>query len=305
MNSNNIIRAVTFILCLAIAGVAQAFVGTLAVSLGQMQEVGQIQTSFSADAVLETEDMTANTKVYYQPGMVRDEMNMGGQEMVTIRRFDLQKVWTILGEGMYMETAAEETNERAPDYKLISREIIGPEIVNGMATIKYKSVYESADGKFGGFTWFTDDNIAVKGFMVSESEGEKTRIKYEITSLTRGPQQDALFQIPPGYQRFDMGAMAGMRGMMNQQGGAGSAGASPPGATAPPPAATSQPPGTAAPPPQAGTADGTAEGAAQEDTMVDVVADEAKQSAEDAARQETRRGVRESISKGFGKIFGR
>lgn len=296
MNNNTIIRVVVFIACLTTTGMAQAFVGTIAVGLGRMEEIGEIQTSFSGDAVLETEDMTSTTRVYYQPGMVRDEMNMGDQQMVTIRRFDLQKVWTILGEGMYMETAAEEANERAPEYKLISRELIGPEIVNGMATIKYKSVYESPDGKFGGFTWFTDDNIAVKGFMVSETNGEKQRIKFEFTSLERGPQADTLFVVPPGYQKFDMGGLAGMRGMMNQQGGAGGYSTPPP-----PPGATAPPPGTAS----AEAEEQAAPDAAQEDTVVDVVADEAKQSAEDSVRDETRRGVRESVRKGFGKIFGR
>lgn len=298
MNSKTIIKAVLFIACLTTTGMAQAFVGTIAVGLGRMEEIGEIQTSFSGDAILETEDMTATTRVYYQPGMVRDEMTMGDQEMVTIRRFDLQKVWTIMGQGMYMETAAEETNERAPEYKLISRELIGPEIVNGMATIKYKSVYESPDGKFGGFTWFTDDNIAVKGFMVSESKGEKQRIKFEFTSIERGPQADTLFEVPPGYQRFDMGGLAGMRGMMGQPGGAGSYGAPPPGAAAPPP-------GTAAPPPAPGTAESGAAGAADDDSLAGVVVDEAQQSTEDAVRDETRRGVRESVRKGFGKIFGR
>ena len=297
MNSNNIIRAVTFVLCLAVAGVAQAFVGTLAVSLGQMQEVGQIQTSFAADAVLETEDMTANVKVYYQPGMVRDEMNMGGQEMVTIRRFDLQKVWTILGQGMYMETAAEETNERAPDYKLISRKIMGPETVNGMATIKYKSVYESADGKFGGFTWFTDDNIAVKGFMVSESEGEKTRIKYEITSLTRGPQQDALFEVPPGSEKFDMPSFSGMPGM----GQPGSSGGYP----SPPPGAGASAPGATAPPAAPAGAESEDSKSGNDDSLADVVVDDTQNTVENTTRQETQRAVRDSVRKGFGKIFGR
>jgi len=284
MNSNTFAKVVIFIACLTASGLAHAFVGTIAVGLGRMEEIGEIQTSFSGDAVMETEDMTTTTRVYYQPGMVRDEITMGDQAMVTIRRFDLQKVWMLMGQGMYTETAAEESNERAPEYKLISRERIGPETVNGMETTKYKSVYESPDGKFGGFTWFTDDNIAVKGFMVSESKGEKQRIKFEFTSIERGPQADTLFEVPAGYQRFDMSSLAGMRGMMGQPGAAGSPGAPPPGVASPPP--------------------GTA-GAAEEDSLADVVADEAKQTTEDEIRAESRRNVQDSVRKGFGKIFGR
>jgi hypothetical protein len=197
---------------------ARAFVGPIAVGLGRLNEVGEIKTSFSADATLETAEMTVKTRIHYKPGRVRDEMNVGGQKMITIRRFDLGKVWMIIGRGMYMESAVDQDSKQAPDFKLISREILGPETVNGMETTKYKSVYETADGKFGGFTWYTKDNIAVKGFLVHQSKGEKQRVKFEITNLERTEQADSLFEIPKGYQKLDMGGFPGMPNM----GGAGS-----------------------------------------------------------------------------------
>jgi hypothetical protein len=286
---NNVYKTMIVALCALLASTAQAFVGGIAVGIGQMNEdVGDVQTSFAGDAVLETEEMTANARVYYQPGMVRDEMDVGGQQMVIIRRFDLQKVWTIMGQGMYMENEADQGSQQAPEYRLVSREMIGPEIVNGMATIKYKSVYESKDGRFGGFTWYTDDNIAVKGFLVHETKGEKQRFKLEFTNLERGAQDDAKFEVPAGYQRFDMGNFAGMSGM--SRGGGLPSGSQAPAAPATPPATPT--PTAESPPPDEGS-------------MVDVVTEEAEKGAEDAVREETRRGVRDSISKGFGKIFGR
>ena len=173
-----------------IAGSAQAFVGQIAVGLGRMNDVGEIKTSFSADAKLETEDMTVDTRVYYQPGMVRDEMTVGGEKMVTIHRFDLNKIWMVMGPGMYMEMEVGKGGEQTPEITLISREIVGSETVNGMKTTKYKSLYETKDGKFGGFTWYTEDNIAVKGFLVQQSRGEKQRIKFELMNLERSPQPD-------------------------------------------------------------------------------------------------------------------
>ena len=161
--------------------------------------------------------MTVTTRIHYKPGRVRDEMKVGGREMVTIRRFDLGKIWMIMGPGMYMEVAADQGNAQVPDYKLISREIVGPETVNGMETTKYKSVYETKDGKFGGFTWYTKDNIAVKGFLVHQSQGEKQRVKFEIKNLERGEQSDSLFEVPTGAQKLNMGALPGMPNM----GGAG------------------------------------------------------------------------------------
>ena len=248
---------------------AQAFVGSLAVGLGEMNEdIGRITTSFAADANFETEEMTAKTHISYQPGKVRDEFDMGGQQMVMIRRFDLNKFWMIMGQGMYMEVDPEQGSDQAPQYKLISREVIGPETVNGISTTKYKSIYESSDGQFGGFTWFTEDNIAVKGFLVHKTKGEKQRFKFEFTNLKRGAQADSLFEIPPGYKQLNMGNMFGM-------------GRSRSGATAP------------------------AENGDDDGGVVGEYVDEAKKTAEDTTKNETMREVRDSVRKGIGKLFGR
>jgi len=268
-------------------GLAQAFVGTIAVGLGEMDpNVGRIQTSFSADATVETEDMTATTRIYYAPGKVRDELKMSGQEVVTINRFDLKKVWMILGQGMYMEVDAEQGSDQAPSYKLISREVVGTEIINGMETTKYKSVYESKDGKFGGFTWFTDDNIAVKAFMVSETHGEKQRVKFEISNLERGNQADSLFEIPEGYTALNMGGMPNLGDMRRDA--MKSFSGPPPGSVA----------AKEAPQPVAEA----------DDNFVLEVAREAQDEAIDATNEEkenTKQGVRESVRKGIGKLFGR
>ncbi|NND36430.1 MAG: hypothetical protein HKN81_04770 [Gammaproteobacteria bacterium] len=289
--NKNIVRAALISICLVCAGTSHAFVGGIMVGLGEMNEdVGRIQVSFTADATLETEEMTADTKVYYKPGKVRDEMAMSGQNMVTIRRFDLNKVWMIIGQGMYMEVDPEKGNDQAKEFKLVSREIVGRETVNGMETTKYKSVYESKDGKFGGFTWFTDDNIAVKGFMISETKGEKQRFKFEVQNIERGAQDDSMFEIPAGYQKMNMGGFAGMGGMMKQQQmqqqrqqqQQAQQGAAPYG---------SQP---------------QQSGQQQEDGgFVEEVAEESTDEAKDAASDEIVKGIGSGVRKGFGKLFGR
>jgi hypothetical protein len=220
MINNPYMKALLFFACVSIGGVAHAFVGSIAVGLGEMNdEIGRVQTSFAADAKLETEEMTVETRIYYKPGKVRDEMKIGGQEMVTIRRFDKNKLWMLMGQGMYMEIDPEQGSDQSPEYKLIERERVGPETVNGMQTTKYKSVYESKDGKFGGFTWFTEDNIAVKGFLVHQTKGDKKRLKFEFTSLERGAQPDSLFEVPKGYQKLQMGGFPGIQGMGRMGGG--------------------------------------------------------------------------------------
>jgi len=287
MKNSKIIKTVIFTMGMAVCTMAQAFVGSIAVGLGQMdKDIGQIKTSFSADAKLETEDTTTMTHISYQPGMVRDDINLNGQEMVTIHRFDLNKVWILMGQGMYMEVDPDKGSKQAPQYKLISREVIGPDEVNGIPTTKYKSIYESAEGKFGGFTWFTKDNIAVKGFLVQQTNGEKHRIKFEFQNLNLGKQADNLFEIPGGYRKFQMGGIPSMQDLSQGMAGA---------RTAPPANSNAAKSSTQS----ANSATGDDGGFAGE------MVDEAQNTAEDSVKDETKRGIRDTIKKGFGSLFGR
>ena len=213
-----------------------AFVGGIAVSIGRATGTeGAELPAFSADATMETEEHQLTSQVYYQPGMVRDVTDAGGMEMVTIQRYDLGKVWVLMGQGMYMESEIGEA-EQAPEYKLVERSVVGTETIDGVETTKYKTIYEGPDGRFGGFTWFTEDNIAIKGFMVSETKGEKHRIKWTLTNIQRGDQPDALFNLPAGAK--PMNSMGGLMNMMGGMTGMGGSGAS---STTPDPNAPEEP----------------------------------------------------------------
>jgi hypothetical protein len=160
-----------------------------------------------------------------------------------------------------------------------------------MQTTKYKSVYETQEGKFGGFTWFTEDNIAVKGFLISETQGEKQRVRYELSNLQRGAQEDALFEIPEGYQALNMGGFGGMRnmGQMRQDAETAVGGRPPASAGA-----------KAAPVPVPMEEE-------EENFFLDV-AREAQDTAVESTeenKEETKSDVRDKVRKGIGKLFGR
>ncbi len=286
-------KSLMLVLCLLVSGVTQAFVGQMAIGLGEMDEnIGRIQVSFDADVKFESEEFTGTGHMYYQPGKVRDEMSMGSEKTVMIRRFDTNKFYMLMPAmpGAYMEIDPDQGSDEAPSYKLISREVIGEESVNGISATKYKSVYETEDGKFGGFTWYTDDHIAVKAFLIHESKGEKQRFKFELSNLERTAQDDALFELPPGAKAFNPQAMMGMGAMdmeaMQRQ------------------AAEAQRQQEAA---SASTASqsGSTQESDDDGSYAGEVADEAQQSAQDAVKDETGNAVEDSIRKGFGKLFGR
>ena len=274
---------------------AEAFVGGIAVSLGRATggQQAEISVPFSADAQMETEENTITSHVSYRPGMVRDDISMGDMQMTTIQRYDLKKVWSLMGGGMYMETDIGKS-EQAPEYKLIERSVEGNEVVNGMQTTKYKTIYEGPDGRFGGFTWFTDDNIAVKGFIVSEEKGKKQRIKWTLSNVQREDQPASLFELP---------ANARPMGMMNFGNMAGAAGGVMPGQTGG--SIPGMPGQTGTSVPGVPAAEGDATPASDDPNIAEEMATDAAKTAEDTAKQETQNSIREGVSQGIRKLFGR
>jgi len=275
----------TLVVLLLFAGTTHAFVGTIVVALGRAAEIDPIKVDFSADGQVETEDNKFSTKIYFNKDRLRDEMQMGGQSMVMIQRFDLNKSWTLMGQGMYMENDLGES-EQAPDFKLIEKTVVGQEVVNGMQTTKYKTVYQSSRGKFGGFTWINEDNIAVKGFMISDEGGRKQRILFELHNIKIGNQDAALFELPSGARKIDMGGLGGMMGMGSMTGG--------------------KPPGEMpqmAPPPSAPAAERSEETAPGEDSFAGEITEAAQDSAKEATVEETRRTIKEGVREGFRSIF--
>ena len=246
---------------------ALAFGGMIAVGMNEAAQVGQVETPFRAEARLETEEQNIDTVIYYKPGHIRDELKMGGQDMVVLQDMEAKKTYMLMPQGMYMEMDMGQSSDQIKEYRLVEREVIGREEVNGFDTTKYKVIYEGPDGKYGGFTWFTDDNIAVKSFAVSESKGERSRFRYEVQKLERGDQPDSLFEIPAGYRKFSMG---GMGSMMQGMPGMG----------------------------------GEQQQADEQPGLAEELADSAKQGAEDAAKQETERSAKEKVTKGLRKLFG-
>ncbi len=206
-----LIKTFVFIAVALISTQARAVGGTIAVGLNEANQLDTVQVSFVADATIETDEFSLTETIYYVPGMVRDDSQMSGQQMTFIQRYDLGKLWMLMpGQNVYIETDVSQPSEQLEQYRLVEREVVGQETVNGMDTTKYKVIYENSKDKFGGFTWFTDDLIAVKAFLISEEKGEKQRIQFEITSLTRGPQDTDLFDLPEGATKLDMAGMGGM-----------------------------------------------------------------------------------------------
>ncbi|HMS83122.1 MAG TPA: hypothetical protein PKD12_05700 [Nitrospira sp.] len=177
----------------------------------------EVTVDYSADSMMETEGgMTMKSRLYHT--VDKDRMEMGGSEgMTSIIRKDKKVIWQLMGR-MYMEMPMDDSKVSGMDaFDIVEQAEIGQETINGIKTSKSKivAVKKDGSGKFGGFFWATKEGITVKMDMLSKEGDKKMRMTSELSNLKIEKQDPALFEIPAGYTKNDMGAMMG--GMPNME----------------------------------------------------------------------------------------
>jgi hypothetical protein len=186
----------------------------LTVSAGSAPEP---RVDYSADSTMEMDGgMTMKSHVSHTSGKERMEMGGAGGS-VTIIRKDKKVMWQLMGD-MYMEMPLDQSNASDLSAMDVEQTTVGEETINGIKTTKSKVIATKKDGsKFGGFFWTTKDGITVKMDLLSKEGDKKMRMASELTNLKIEKQDPALFEIPAGYTKNDMGAMMGQGGMPNMQ----------------------------------------------------------------------------------------
>lgn len=177
----------------------------------------EVKVDYSADSAMETEGgMIMKSRLYHT--VDKERMEMGGSDgMATIIRKDKKVVWQLMG-NMYMEMPMDDSKATGMDaFDIVEQAEVGQETINGIRTSKSKivAVKKDGSGKFGGFFWTTKEGITVKMDMLSKEGDKKMRMTSELSNLKIEKQDPALFEIPAGYTKNDMGAMMGMGGMPN------------------------------------------------------------------------------------------
>ncbi|MBX3326834.1 MAG: hypothetical protein U0223_21080 [Nitrospira sp.] len=178
-----------------------------------------VKVDYSADSTMETEGgMTMKSRIYHTVN--KDRMEMGGSDgMTSIIRKDKKVVWQLMG-NMYMEMSMDASNASGMDaFDIVEQAEVGQDTINGVKTTKSKivAVKKDGSGKFGGFFWTTKEGITVKMDMLSKEGDKKMRMTSELSNLKIEKQDPALFEIPAGFTKNDMGAMMGMGGMPDME----------------------------------------------------------------------------------------
>jgi hypothetical protein len=189
-------RIFLFVVSLVMAGSAAAYQGPKA--------------EFSADMNLESSDGAMTGKVYSTRNKERREYLDGGEKTIMIIRQDKKVVWMLQPEEkMYMEMKIpkEGRKDDINGWK-IEQTKVGSETVNGVSTTKSKIIMTGPKGeKLGGFWWASKEDIIVKMDAISVEKKSKERFMTELKNLKVGKQDPALFEIPSGWTKMDMGKM--------------------------------------------------------------------------------------------------
>jgi outer membrane lipoprotein-sorting protein len=170
-----------------------------------------MEKQYSAEMTITTKaGMTLQLKSYVDGDKMRSEMTMNGMDMATIVRKDKQKIYQVMvSQKMVMELPYDPDKFKGstaasfgPEGKF---ELVGPDIVDGVACMKYKVTSDKNKQIF--YFWL---DAARKAPVEMAAEDGSFTAKWK--NFKTGPQDASLFELPAGYQVMAMPAMPGGAG---------------------------------------------------------------------------------------------
>ena len=165
---------------------------------------------FSADQVRTMLGKTTSSKVYFTQNAMRIEgTDAKGNPSIQIMRFDQKVIWNLVpAQKMYIELPWASMGEFAAwaDDQAMQRESLGLEQVGQYHCEKFR-VHVTLDGKqYTSLEW---DAQELNGLPV-KSQDEKGSWSKEYRNVQLGSQDPSLFEIPPGYQKLNMGGLGAL-----------------------------------------------------------------------------------------------
>ena len=167
---------------------------------------------YSADMVMRAEGKQFEAKTAVKGSKSR--MEIVGATM--IHRGDLGVSWTLMpGQNMYMEHKIDPqvlAQTGAYEDADVLREALGKDEVDGRAADKYKITYSHEGAPQSVYQWSVAGDIPVKVAAVDGSW------EVQYNNLQSAGVSDSLFEVPAGYQKFEMPSMAQSMGALGQDG---------------------------------------------------------------------------------------
>jgi outer membrane lipoprotein-sorting protein len=158
---------------------------------------------FSADIVItDAKGKTNLGKVYIKGNeKIRQETTADDETTVTILRLDKKVSWTLLPDNQYMEVKMSfDPNQPNSEYEYEMTEL-GEETVNGYPCKIVQYTYKNK--KYGVLKQWVSEKL---GYSVKietkDAKGKTSTIEYK--NIKEGKQPDSLFEIPKGYEKFEL-----------------------------------------------------------------------------------------------------
>jgi len=175
---------------------------------------GLVQAAeFSAVIVTASHGQERQGKIYVKGDKIRRDFATPNGNMVSIVRGDKKVMWMLMaGQQAYMERPFDkETMGRdlQPPKDEAGMKKVGTETVNGYTTDKYETWVKMNGGQLRGNMW-----VAQKLGMPIKIVSQDQSFSQEYREINEGGVDDAVFEIPPGYQKMSLPpGMPPMKGM--------------------------------------------------------------------------------------------
>jgi hypothetical protein len=176
--------------------------------------LGDARVGFTAERILVIDGHSYVGRMWHMPGEQRHEQQLSGIKPIFILRSQsslgdivLPQLHTVVEFSLPKELSL----LSAPD---LLRKPIGQDVVDGIATTKYRVEEDWPAGHATGFLWLSSDGIPMKcdGNFIAKN-GKISMIHWELRHVTIGEQDVALFEVPPGYARLPPEAAATLLGI--------------------------------------------------------------------------------------------
>jgi hypothetical protein len=163
--------------------------------------LGDAAVAYSAERTVTINGRTYTGTVFHIPGRDRDEQDIQGIAEVIILDAAAKQGFLFLPMLKTYVTFAFPPLMAELGDPALRRSPVGQEVVNGVRTTKYRIDHVAADGsRARGFLWVSPRGVLMRldGTVTGAQGGRPMQLRMELANLAIGPQDPALFQLPPG-----------------------------------------------------------------------------------------------------------
>jgi hypothetical protein len=162
--------------------------------------LGDAPVPFSAERIVVVDGHSYRGMLFHIPGRERHEQEIQGIAEVIILDAAAKQGFLLLPDlHSYVPFVFPKLMAEL-DRRSLDGSPLGQETINGIRTTKYRVERTAADGsRAQGFAWLSAQGVLMRlDGTVTRPGGRATAIRLELANLAMGPQDPALFELPPG-----------------------------------------------------------------------------------------------------------